>query len=367
MPSLFDMNQINQPGMLQRGLLNPLTHLGLGLMSASAPRASYDPGGAMPNYGAGLLSGAQSYQQAQQAQAQQQYMQETMRARQQQAQAQAQQAQQEQEQAQQRQQAVQQYLLTLPPEQREQAGALLGMGVGGEKVMGLLNPDTEKWSDPYIDMSTGKPIMVQRNENTGALKSIGSGGVTVNNTIGGDRGLDARLPTREEAAQAGIPPGNIGDYVVEGGKLKLRPERGPSDADKRLGVLKGVEDSLNNYEALIDKHGTEYMPGPAKRQLEAARTDLLVELKNLYELGALQEPDMVLMRAILKDPTELGTNIGGLITLGKNKESYLAQLNVVRQKLAQSRQNLVGAPPAQTFGTGGAMPPLPPGFVPEQR
>lgn len=65
-----------------RGMSNPLTHLGMGLLAASQPRMSYTPEGAMPNYGAGLLSGMQSYQQHQQGLLAQQFRQAQLQAQQ---------------------------------------------------------------------------------------------------------------------------------------------------------------------------------------------------------------------------------------------------------------------------------------------
>lgn len=65
---------------LMRGMNNPLTHMGMGLLAASAPRMSYTPEGATTNYGAGLLGGMQSYQNYQQGLLGQQFRQAQIQA-----------------------------------------------------------------------------------------------------------------------------------------------------------------------------------------------------------------------------------------------------------------------------------------------
>lgn len=337
------------------GLLsNPYTALGAGLLAHSGP--SLNP--ADVGLGRGFQQGLLNLQGMQAAQLQRQLLSERINARRQQlSMQQAQMAQQEQER--QRAELARRQMMEAAQsgDPRQMGQALLGAGQYAP-AMGLLFPqDGDQWSAPYVDNSTGKPILVQRNERTGALKAVGSGGVTVQNLIGGEKPLEARMPTSQEAQAAGIPPGRIGDYIVEGGKLKVRPERGETQEEKerrkRAETLGNVEDALKSYEILIAKHGTEFAPGPAKREMETARTQLLLELKNLYELGALQAPDLVLMENILADPTTIGANIGGLLTGGANVQNYLAQLDKIRERLAMAkrRAGLIGSPAESTGQT----------------
>ena len=53
--------------------------------------------------------------------------------------------------------------------------------------------------------------------------------------------------------------------------------------------------------------GTQVIPNEKKLVLGGAHTDLLMEVKNLYELGVLNVNDYPLLLSVIKDPTSVLT------------------------------------------------------------
>lgn len=108
-----------------------------------------------------------------------------------------------------------------------------------------------------------------------------------------------------------------------------------------------AEDSFGRYRGLLERHGVELMPGADKLALSGAYQDLLLEMKELYNLGVLNGPDLEIMQKVLKDPTAASS-------AGYRGSTILNQLDtVVKPKLEAARrraQRLYGEDP---FAEGG--------------
>lgn len=68
-----------------------------------------------------------------------------------------------------------------------------------------------------------------------------------------------------------------------------------------------VDQSLENYRKAVETIGTQVLPTSEKIVLSGAHTDLLLEMKELYNLGVLNGPDYTLMLGVIKDPTSAWT------------------------------------------------------------
>lgn len=68
-----------------------------------------------------------------------------------------------------------------------------------------------------------------------------------------------------------------------------------------------VDQSLDNYRKAVETIGTQVLPTSEKIVLSGAHTDLLMEMKELYNLGVLNGPDYTLMLGVIKDPTSAWT------------------------------------------------------------
>jgi hypothetical protein len=64
-----------------------------------------------------------------------------------------------------------------------------------------------------------------------------------------------------------------------------------------------LSSGLDDYAALIKKTGTSVLPGADSDALRQSRTNLQLQLKELYNLGVLNGPDLGLMQQMIFDPS----------------------------------------------------------------
>lgn len=161
------------------------------------------------------------------------------------------------------------------------------------------------------------------------------------------------------------PPGGSGGGAPQGyqwqrgqdGSLSLAPIKGgPADPNRIApgegmkvrasnSSLDALEQSLNDYITNLGKTtpgGRLFTRGPEVSKVQTGHTDLLMQMKNLYELGVLNGPDYMLMTKIVEDPT-------GLMQVARGTDGLKAQTDTVKSIIARSR-NLnnarLGLPPA---------------------
>lgn len=106
-----------------------------------------------------------------------------------------------------------------------------------------------------------------------------------------------------------------------------------------------MERSIANYEALIDKYGPQLFDKDlngktrAAAELEPAYIAILMQLKNMQELGVLNGPDLALLQKSI--PSAVGTDIGSVFQmLATNKDAIKTSLQGVRQDVANRRQSI---------------------------
>ena len=331
----------------ERGMSNPLTHAGMGLLATTQPRYSTNiadlNGGGI---GAGLLAGVGSYNAYTDSMSRRDTREGLLRTKQQEYEIKQQEAQRKAQAAQQKQQAIQGFLSN--PNLNQQQRALL-QGHIDPSAYNAAFPKPEKGPssyEEYLRAYPDKSISYDQFLTLDANRKRPTTSVT--NVMPGDGpgGLMERPLAPNEVGL--LPPGSDPErFKVDLKTGKVVPRQiaqtageDPVEKEKRLAEQKygNVEDTLSTYERLIKQHGTEYMPGPAKREIETARAQLILELKELYELGALQAPDMVIIEQILADPTTIAANVGGLLTGGGNVNNYISQISIIREKIDSSKK-----------------------------
>jgi hypothetical protein len=138
---------------------------------------------------------------------------------------------------------------------------------------------TESWGEPYqIDVG-GKPVMVQKSSTTGQLRSVGSGGVTVN--MGETQkpvGADATKYVFQDGSVP-LPTETIESIVSKGGRL-VTP--GEQNAQQRTGTIVADKEELqaklaeaeSGYAAAKAKFDQNPMDPQAVRELYNAAATL---------------------------------------------------------------------------------------------
>lgn len=144
-------------------------------------------------------------------------------------------------------------------------------------------------------------------------------------------------------------PGGAADpnKIAPGEGVKVRASNAQLDA---------LEQSLESYIKDLEKtssFGRIVSRGPEVSKVETGHTDLLMQMKNLYELGVLNGPDYFLMTKIVEDPTSL-------IQLARGTGGLKAQTDTVKSIIARSR-NINNAKLGLPQAPAGAPPSAPPG------
>lgn len=116
-----------------------------------------------------------------------------------------------------------------------------------------------------------------------------------------------------------------------------------NDAEAADRAYRNLDTALTNYQSLITNGGISMVPGRENDQIIQARTDLQLQLKELYNLGVLNGPDLALMEQMIFDPQTSWTDPAGSIskmwdasqgTLGdratKSIESLRTKLKTIR-------------------------------------
>lgn len=117
--------------------------------------------------------------------------------------------------------------------------------------------------------------------------------------------------------------------------------------NKQVLALRTANDTLKDLRKTFDSTGTEYFPTGGKTKLQSQYTNLQLQLKELFNLGVLNGPDLDLMNKIMVDPTSFGSQTFGGTSRAKagmdeverflqNKEKALLQSPGVRARNGNS-------------------------------
>lgn len=96
-------------------------------------------------------------------------------------------------------------------------------------------------------------------------------------------------------------------------------------------AFQGMMKSLDDYERLFADGGSTMWPGARKDALDVGHRDLQMQMKELYNLGVLNGPDLDLMNQILLSPTSIGGNIMDAVGISDMEKRIPANIEQVRQ------------------------------------
>lgn len=125
-----------------------------------------------------------------------------------------------------------------------------------------------------------------------------------------------------------------------------------TDANKSIMAYDSLTKGLDEYEAIFNKTGGAVVPGVDKDALLTARRGLQLQMKELFNLGVLNGPDLEIMDAMLVDPTSITNNTLdalGVSPLGDRVTKNLAQLRTMFEQMVKPKIDaLRGTAPAVT-------------------
>lgn len=205
-------------------------------------------------------------------------------------------------------------------------------GPESEELVQVMGPD-------------GEPVYMRRSRAAGQRAPADSPLVNITNAPSGYRFADPSNPATSPLE------------AVEGGPADpaRETEKQRNDRVKAEQTFRNLETQFDKYQSLLGRVGTEVLPGKDKNELNTRRTQILLELKTLNELGAITGPDMDLMNALVLDPTtpvnalrDAWAKVTGGATAGQQAISNIDVLRDIAQDRIKAAQGGLAAPEPTT-------------------
>lgn len=119
----------------------------------------------------------------------------------------------------------------------------------------------------------------------------------------------APAPTGAPAPAAGQRPGMIQVTDPKPQKPTEAQRNRSSNVDQAFST---ITNELDRYAELVGKTGIEAMPGESRDNLNTVRQGIMLQMKELFNLGVLNGPDLSLMERMIYDPVIDPLKEGGL-------------------------------------------------------
>lgn len=160
-----------------------------------------------------------------------------------------------------------------------------------------------------------------------------------------------KIPSGFEAVldKDGNPTGAV--KPIPGGNIDRKTK---SIIDEKQIKLNDLSKQIDNYESLVNEYGFELLASPERNNLQTAYTSLLMNMKEYFNLGVLNGPDLEIMERMISDPTSWRTassNFFAGITskifgdtrtrAERQKEFFGNQLDELRKGIKQSQETLL--------------------------
>lgn len=262
--------------------------------------------------------------------------------------------------------------------------AAMSPAIQAARDLGMTDPKSDEYKDFmrkfYLAKTEGwKPVTIKKDgEDTTYLEGKDGKLYRPEDVIPGFGSSAATSGGGLPPAPAGMDPKIWKKQGTEAAAKAAFPEQTEAMRTKLATAERTAKDldaGLDRFQQLVDKHGAEFMPGDAKAKLGTVHADLQMQLKTMYELGALAGPDMAIVDKILEpvtgnayDPRDWGkawgTSERTKAQIGEIKEIIKRGVKNVRESYgAHSPASQVNPIPAATMpGMPTSMPALPPGF-----
>lgn len=139
------------------------------------------------------------------------------------------------------------------------------------------------------------------------------------------------------------------------GKQAPRPQgSGGADRQKKIQALANAHDALSSFEKTLTTTGATLLPGTDKSALETDYENLQLQMKEMYNLGVLNGPDLALMRRIVNDPTSFKGRVSAFGSGDEQTARIQAQIGKLREKLNGYQKNLMAGNEALAPQAGAA-------------
>lgn len=122
--------------------------------------------------------------------------------------------------------------------------------------------------------------------------------------------------------------------------LQPRDAATATDITKQRRAVAGVRGALDAFKANIETNGIALMPGVVRSGQETDYENLQLQMKELYNLGVLNGPDLALMRRIVNEPGAFGTLIRAAGSPERAAQMILGQITKLQAEIDKREGNL---------------------------
>ncbi|MEM1149456.1 MAG: hypothetical protein AAGI03_02725 [Pseudomonadota bacterium] len=182
-----------------------------------------------------------------------------------------------------------------------------------------------------------------------------------------DRGRDPIAALRARADAAGLAPGTpeYQKFMIDNGRgagLQIRsdgkggfelgtnglpdvPTAIKTEALRGKAAFDSIMKGLDDWDVLVADIGATVLPGAGKDALLTARRSLQLQMKELFNLGVLNGPDLMLMDELLVDPTDLlnaGMDGAGVADVRERAKANSKQLRDMMRDLIEPKLRTIG-------------------------
>ncbi len=133
-----------------------------------------------------------------------------------------------------------------------------------------------------------------------------------------------------------------------------------TDVNKTKMAFDSIAQGLDEYERIFSETGGRVMPGAEKDSLLTARRGLQLQMKELFNLGVINGPDLAILDALLVDPTSIENNAMdalGVASLEERVKSNLDQVRILLKQIVDAKMSVGVASPVTPSGAGSGSPP----------
>jgi len=125
------------------------------------------------------------------------------------------------------------------------------------------------------------------------------------------------------------------------GKGKPNTTSGPAnDAAKAAFAYRGLLANIAEYEKLLEKNGARILPGPELERQNSAHTGIMMQMKDIFEMGAPQEAELKLLEKTVYNAGRLGPNLRESILgsdIAGEAKANLDQLKILARNLVEPK------------------------------
>lgn len=243
-------------------------------------------------------------------------------------------------------------------------GPFKGNSVEAQALNGLVTSGQLTTQQAY-QLAAGKPVT---DPSTGALIFMTPQGIFGQPAQGGPAQPITPTPSPSGTTPAPAPapapvPSGQQESTQRPGVIQLTDPKAtkPTEAQRNRvssvnQAFQTINDELDRYAALVKKNGIEVMPGEGKDNLNAVRQGIMLQMKELFNLGVLNGPDLSLMERMIYDPVVDVTKEGGLVNLvpqlwtgafggaDERARNSVSELKRMLRNIKESAAQSIGAP-----------------------